>query len=227
MLQLTIVLIPVMFLLPGVLPVAIVIVVGRIIVVVVPTIMVMMVATVILMVSMVTIIVTPVSLRIVTGGVSRTAVPGPLLVVGWPAPLPLVVGVPVTVIWAGHIVQCRSHIVMGSIPARVEVRQWSGFSETLHTLVCPLPCIAHLCWSSKISGRVGGLSARWLGVEGLQCWRLQGKPSTSLSGNPSLIHHPSGRSLRTLKPMGRQWCSHLLVQGMVAEGGESSWLYLS
>ena len=157
-LQLTIVLIPVLLLLPGILPVAIVIMVRRIIVIVMPGIMMMtVVAMVILLVSMVTIVVTPVSFMIVTGGVSRPVIPGPLFMVWRSSPLSLVIRMAVTMIVARPIVRHRPDTVIGTITARVDVRQWSEFSKPLHTLVWPLSSTAPLYWSFKDSGRVEGM----------------------------------------------------------------------
>ena len=153
--------------------------------------MMMMVATVILWVSMATIVVTPVSLMIVMRRVSRPVVPGPLLIVWWSAPLSLVVRVPVTLIMANCIILYGSQVAIGSITARAQLRRWSQSSETLYTLVLPLPCIAPLCWSSKASGRVEGSWARWGSLGRLQCRRLQGEAFTGLSGNPRLIGNTS------------------------------------
>ena len=148
-----------MLLLPGVLPVAIVIMVRRITVIVMPGIMMMMtvVAMVILLVSMATIVVTPVSFMIVTGGVSRPVIPGPLFMVWRSSPLSLVIGMAVTMIVARPIVRHRPHTVIGTITARVDVRQWSEFSKPLRTLVWPQSSTAPLYWSFKNSGRVEGM----------------------------------------------------------------------
>lgn len=151
-------LIPVLLLLPGIFPVAIVIMVGRIIVIVMPGIMMMMVvAMVILLVSMATIVVPPISFMIVTGGVSRPVIPGPLLMVWRSSPLSFVIGMAITMLVAHPIIRHRPHTVIGTITARVDIRQWSEFSKPLHTVVWPLPSTAPLYWSSKISGRVGGM----------------------------------------------------------------------